>query len=453
MKRRRFLASGLSLPFVASAFGAEAMSLATSLPPTSLPLASKLPSVAKLSEADEAFLRDMQLRCYQYFLDGANPKTGLVADRGTTTGTSFSSYASSAACGFGLAAHCVAADAGWTSRGDAADRVRTMLRSLVELAEHENGFVYHFIDTASGKRALGSEVSSIDTALMLTGAVNAAVTFSDDPRIVELSEELYRRVDWRWMLGENLLMHMGWKPESGMIPYQWDSYSELIILVLMAIGAPMSPIPPVAWETWRREPVLEFDGEGFLSYPPLFVHQYPMTFFDFRSYNSAKDRNFFKNAVHAHKAHIAFLSELGKRNPERFGHYGADLWGLTSSDSIDGYRDWGGPYEVGRYEPDRGIDGTVVPSAAAGGLAILPNEALHTLRYQKEHFGEQIYGIYGFANAHNPSTGWVSRDVIGIDTGISLLMAENLRTGSVWNTFMQHPSSIRAMKLAGFANG
>ena len=446
MKRRNFLAAGLSLPLVAKAMGAESLAISSTV-------SSASPVSWSLSEADEAFLVDMQRRCYQYFLDGANPKTGLIADRGATGGTWFSSYASSAACGFGLAAHCVAAEAGWSTRGEASDRIRTMLRSLVELAEHENGFVYHFIDTTTGRRALQSEASSIDTALMLTGAVNAAVTFADDSEIVRLSEALYQRVDWRWMLGENLLMHMGWKPESGMLSYQWDSYSELIILVLMAIGAPMSPIPPTAWESWRREPVLEFDGEGFLSYPPLFVHQYPHAFFDFRSYNNAKDRNFFSNAVRAHRAHIAFLSELGKRDPKRFGHYGLNLWGLTSSDSVDGYRDWGGPYAAGRYEPDRGIDGTVVPSAAAGGLAIVPAEALRTLRYQKEHFGERVYGRFGFANAHNPATGWVSRDVIGIDTGISLLMAENLRTGGVWNAFMQHPAAVRAMKLAGFSAG
>jgi hypothetical protein len=402
---------------------------------------------------DETFLLDMQARCYRYFIDAANPRTGLIADRGATDGSWVSSYASSAACGFGLATHSIAADAGWCSRGEAADRVRLMLRSLVELAEHENGFVYHFIDTSTGRRALGCEASSIDTALMLAGAMCAAVTFSDDVQIAELSETLYQRVDWRWMLGVNQWLHMGWTPESGMIPYQWDSYSELLVLVLLAIGAPASPIPPTAWTSWRREPLLQFEGEDFLSYPPLFVHQYPLAFFDFRNLNTPQDRNFFTNAVRAHRAHIAFLTELGKRDSVRFGHYGADLWGLTSSDSESGYRDWGGPYQVGRYEPDRGIDGTVVPSAAAGALPIVPSEALRTLRYQRDQFGDRIYGPYGFANAHNPATGWVSRDVIGIDTGISLLMAENLRTGRVWSTFMQHPAAIRATKLAGFTHG
>lgn len=98
-------------------------------------------SGSKLPDSDQVFLRDLQVRCYQYFLDAAHPKTGLVADRGATDGTSFSSYASSAACGFGMAAHRVAAEAGWCSRGEAAERVRIMLRSLVDIAGHENGFV------------------------------------------------------------------------------------------------------------------------------------------------------------------------------------------------------------------------------------------------------------------------------------------------------------------------
>ncbi|MGV3485293.1 MAG: glucoamylase family protein [Planctomycetaceae bacterium] len=442
MKRRTFLAAGLSLPFFANrsnVFGLEPASISSSAP-----------ELFSGDQPDEIFLQDLQRRCYQYFLDAAHPKTLLVSDRASTDGSWFSPHASSAACGFAMAAHCVAANAGWSSRGEAAERVRLMLRSLLEVAEHENGFVYHFFDAGTGRRGMQSEVSSIDTALMLTGAMTAATTFSDDPRIVELSDLLYRRVDWQWMLGSNDLLHMGWTPESGMLPYQWDRYSELIILVMMAIGAPSSPIPPRCWNAWRREPVLDFNGEGFLSYPPLFVHQYPFAFFDFRDYTSSHDRNFFRNAVHAHRAQIAFMSELGRREPERFGHYGENLWGLTSSDSADGYRDWGGPYETGRFEPDRGIDGTIVPSAAAGGLAIVPAEAMHTLRYQLQAYGDRIYGRYGFVNAYNPVSNWVGPDVIGIDTGISLLMAENLRTGGVWDAFMQHPAAKRAMAMTGF---
>ena len=333
-----------------------------------------------MSDANRAeFLNDLQSRCYRYFVEAADPETGLISDRASVDGSWYSTHASSAACGFGLAAHSTAPSAGLATRDEAVMRSRKLLRSLVDLAQHKEGFVYHFFDRRNGVRMMDCEASSIDTALMLAGAMTAATTFADDNEIVALSDELYRRVNWRFMLGSNDLMYMGWKPESGMLPHQWDSYSELILLVLIAIGAPENPIPARCWSAWRREPVLDFEGHGFMSYPPLFVHQYPMAFFDFKNYRSPSGRSYWNNAVLAHRAQIAFMEELGRRHPEQFEHYGPNLWGLTSSDSAQGYRDWGGPYEVGRFEPDRGIDGSVVPSAAAGGLPMVPDQAIQTL--------------------------------------------------------------------------
>ncbi len=438
MRRRTFLAAGLSLPLAISRFSPQQS------------WSQVISSGTLFGKPEEAFIRDLQRRCYRYFLEAADPETQLVADRARTDGSGHSPHASIAACGFGLAAHAVAAQYDWVPRDEIQQRVRMMLRSLVELAANERGFVYHFIDMKTGARALQSEASTVDTALLLGGALTASVAFEDDREIAALSDQLYRRIDWNWMLGKNECLHMGYLPESGILPYQWDHFSEHLILLLLAIGAPANPIPPSAWKAWRRDPVLELEGQKFLSYPPLFVHQYPMVFFDFRHYRSSSGRNYWDNAVVAHKAHIEFLTQLGQRYPQQLGHYGPDLWGITSSDSESGYRDWGGPYEPGRVEPDRGIDGTVVPSAAAGGLAAVPNEALHTLNYQKDHFGEAIYGRYGFVNAFNPATGWVGPDVIGIDTDISLLMGENLLTGQVWNHFMRHPAAARALHLTEF---
>tara|TARA_R110002074_G_scaffold146827_1_gene296985 strand:+ start:355 stop:705 length:351 start_codon:yes stop_codon:yes gene_type:complete len=110
----------------------------------------------------------------------------------------------------------------------------------------------------------------------------------------------------------------------------------------------------------------------------------------------------------------------------------------------------GGPYEDGQAQPDRGIDGTVVPSAAGGGLAIAPEQTMRTLQYQKNTFGESVYGRYGFVNAFNPRRGWIGSDVIGIDTGITLLSASNLLEEGVWQPFMQHSAAQRAFRLAGF---
>jgi len=438
VKRRTFLAAGLSLPFVMSGV---------------LPRRAHSETNSELPGYDlqgEALVRDMQRRCYRYFLEAVDPQTQLVADRAAADGSNYSRHASSAACGFGLAAHAIAAQYGWAPREEIQGRVRTMLRSLKDLAAHEKGFLYHFFDIKTGKRALRSEASSVDTALMLAGAMSAAVAFEDDSEIGTLVDQIYDRVQWSWLLGENGCLHMGYMPEIGILPHQWDHFSEHLILSLLAIGAPSHPIPPSSWDAWRREPVLTYNGEEFLSYPPLFVHQYPLAFFDFQSYRAPSGRSFWKNAQTAHHAHIDFLTKLGEKYPERMGHYGADLWGITSSDSQYGYRDWGGPYKNDRIEPDREIDGTIVPSAAAGALAVMPQEAIRTLDFQKARFGEKIYGHYGFVNAFNPANGWVNPDVIGIDTGISLLMAENMLTGGVWNLFMQHPAAERGLKLAGF---
>ncbi|TWU41458.1 hypothetical protein Q31b_29050 [Novipirellula aureliae] len=423
----------------------------------SLPLSFSLSKASDLDDRDHqitdherAFLIDMQRCCYQYFLEASDPTTALVSDRASTDGRSPSRQASIAACGFSLASHCVAAHHQWLPRGEIAERVRLLLRSLLEKADHHKGFLYHFLDRSTGRRMWKSEASTIDTALMIAGAMTVSTLFSDDEKIVELADALYCRVDWNWMLGSNDCMHMGWTPERGMIPNQWDRFSELIILVFLAIGAPQRPIPPRCWRAWQRESMLTFGGIEYLNYPPLFVHQYPLAFFDVREYRSPNGRDYFQNSVIAHKAHIDFLTRLGLKYPERLGHYSKDLWGLTSSDSESGYRDWGGPYQEGRIEPDRGIDGTLVPSAAAGGLPFVPEQSLRTLMLQKTRFEDAIYGRYGFVNAYNPVTHWVDPDVIGIDTGITLLMAENMMSGTVWDYFMRHPAAKRSLMLTGF---
>ena len=445
MKRRQFLAGAAALAASPTIHPWAGPASAT-VPPLSF---AELPVISPQQQGQ--FLEDLQSRCYRFFVEAADPNTGLVSDRAAVDGSWYSTHASSAACGFAMAAHAAAAEAGWVPRAEAADRCRLTLESLVDKAEHVNGFVYHFFDRRDGRRMMDCEASSIDTALMIAGSISAATTFADDKRIVELADYLYRRVDWQFMLGDNNLLYMGWNPETGMLPHQWDTYSELIILVLLAIGAPANAIPGECWQAWRREPVLDFEGTGFLTYPPLFVHQYPMAFFDFRGYRSPSGRSYWDNAVTAHRAQIAFMTELGRRNPDQFGHYGPNLWGLTSSDSAEGYRDWGGPYEAGRFEPDRGIDGSVVPSAAAGGLPIVPNESVRTLTYQRDKFGDLVYGKYGFVNVFHPEKRWAGNDVIGIDTGISLLQAENLRTGGVWDAFMRHPAAKQALQKSGFS--
>jgi hypothetical protein len=97
-----------------------------------------------------------------------------------------------------------------------------------------------------------------------------------------------------------------------------------------------------------------------------------------------------------------------------------------------------------------GVDGSVVPCATGGSLPFLPQQCLRVLQSLKANYGDRAWGRYGFCDALHPAASWYDTDVLGIDAGITVLMAENLRSGFVWKTFMQNPEAVEGMRRAGF---
>jgi hypothetical protein len=404
-----------------------------------------LPALAAPSQ--EAFLDDLQKRSFDYFWEQADPQTGLVPDRARIDGSSLpashQNVASIAATGFGLTSLCIAADRNWIDKPQARERTRNTLRFFDAHAYQQRGWFYHWLDSKTGERRWNSEVSSIDTALLLAGVLTVKQCFREDQEIVRLASRIYQRVDFRWMLnGHPLLLSHGWKPESGFLKPRWDTYSEDTILYLLAIGSPTHPISPASWHTlWRDR--YRYEGQSYFTTigVPLFMHQYAHAWIDYRNRRETRgDRiDYFKNSVAATLAHRAFCMNLSHDFPA----FGPDVWGITASDSEKGYLAWGGPPR----DPD--IDGTLVPSAAGGSLMFTPELSTRALRTMHERFGNKIYGKYGFVDAFNPKTGWTDTDVIGINVGIILLSAENARTGNIWHWFMQNPEIPMALTRVG----
>jgi len=400
----------------------------------------------QISRADEAFLEDLQHRSFRYFWDEADPQTGLVPDRARIDGLPLDqnhrNVASIAATGFGLTSLCIAAERGWVGRAEARERARNTLRHFATRAFHEHGWFYHWVDAKTGERRWKSEVSSIDTALLLGGILTVRQYFRD-PEMVRLATTIYERVDFRWMLnGDPLLLAHGWKPETGFLKPRWDTYSEDTILYLLAIGSPTHPIAPASWYALWRD---RYRYEGYIYFTtigvPLFMHQYAHAWVDYRNRRERKGDHidYFQNSIAATLAHRAFCMRLS----HDFPGFGPNVWGITASDSVKGYLAWGGPPR------DPAIDGTVVPSAAGGSLMFTSEVSLAALKTMREKFGDRVYGKYGFVDAFNPNTGWVDSDVIGINQGIVLLSAENLRSGNVWRWFMANPELDRAMQKIG----
>ena len=410
----------------------------------SLPAPDKQPSAparppvpTSLAPEDDQLLNDLEKSNFQYFWEQASPQTGLVRDRCNVHVNDQGIVASIAATGFGLTALCIGERRGFIPSQAARQRVIATLSSLWKRLPNHRGFFYHWANINTGERVWDSEVSSVDTAILLCGVLTCRQHFQR-PDITELANDIFNRVEWTWLSEDTSLLPHGWTPEFGFLPYRWDLYSELMMMYLLGLGSSSHPLQEGTWAAWKRL-TFEYDGLRYVgSFAPLFVHQYSQAWFDFRGKRD-KYADYFANSAIATDAHRLFCLELAKQFPD----YSDDLWGITASDSEKGYVIWGGPPEVGP------IDGTVVPSASAGSLPFLPQPVMRVLRTMKSRY-PAAWSKYGFVNSFNPLKNWYDGDVVGIDTGITMLMAENARSGFVWNTFMQNPEAKRGMERAGF---
>jgi hypothetical protein len=395
--------------------------------------------LTQVSKAADALLDDLEGRGCDLFYDEASQRTGMMRDRVPAVGRTLSRVSSIAATGFGLSALCIAAKRNYLRPSDCEARVEKTLAFLLESCPHEHGFLYHFIDHDSGQRMFGSELSSIDTSLLLCGVLLARQYFAGNTRIEALATTFYRRIDWEWMLNGGTTLSMGWLPDQGFLNHRWDIYSELTTMYLMAIGSPTHPIPAETWNALQR-PVVQFGGIDYISgVAPLFIHQYAHAWCDYREVRDLH-ANYFTNSIAATRCHQLWCLTQGKSYP----WIDQDMWGITASDSRAGYRVWGGPPPMGP------LDGTLVPCAVAGSLPFLPAECSHVLLHMREKMGDRVWTRYGFVDAFNPKTNWFAEDILGIDQGISVLMAENLRTGFVWQYFMKNREIIHAMNEVQF---
>ncbi len=275
---------------------------------------------------DDQLLEEMEKAGFLFFWEQADPTTGQVKDRALAAGNDTRTISSIAATGFGLTALCIGDQRSYQPSATIAARVQATLNFVLNRLQPNgmNGFLYHFVDMTTGARAFNSEVSSIDTAILLCGVLMCRQHFSQDPQIPGLATQIYNNVNFAWMLNGGPTLSMGWKPESGFLAARWDSYSELMMLYLLAMASPTFPIPASSWAAWAR-PMIQYQGLSYISgSDPLFVHQYSHAWFDFRGKKDAF-ANYFQNSITATQAHRLFCLSL----TGQFSDYSANLWGIS----------------------------------------------------------------------------------------------------------------------------
>jgi hypothetical protein len=422
---------------------------------------------------DIDMLPKLERDTFRYFWRETNPGNGLIADNTASPDMP----ASIAGVGFALASYPVAVERSFVSRANAIERTLATLRFLWNApqaptpdATGYQGFFYHFLDVATGRRVWRSEISTIDTAILIAGALTAAAYFdrpsSSEREVRALADALYRRVDWRWAQNGALAVSHGWKPETGFLKYRWQGYNEALMLYVLGLGSPTHPLPSGAYDAWTSTyQWKKLYGYEFLFGAPLFMHQLSHVFVDFRGIQDAFMRahscDYFENSRRA----TYVQRQYALRNPKKCKDYGENVWGITASNGpgptrrrvsgvsrrFRGYLARGVP-----YGPD---DGTLAPWAVAASLPFAPEIVLPALMHC-ERIYPQMENEYGLVCSFNPTFpvagskhGWISKDHFALDQGPVILMIENYRSGLIWRLMRRNPYIVAGLRRAGFSGG
>lgn len=462
--------------------------------------AGRVPAGFEMAARQEAFVEDLSRRTFDYFWETTDPETCLAPDRWPSA-----PFSSIAATGFAMTAYVIGVERGYVTREVAAERTLNCLDFYYDAPQGPGasgvtgykGFFYHFLDMETGERHKTTELSTVDTSLLLAGMLFAHSYFDGEngteAAIRERADAIYRRVDWTFFLRRNIGTEarnlddshgiaMGWRPESGFGTHDWIGYNEGMLVYVLALASPTHPVGKDAWDQgWAArldKDWGEYYGQEHLTFEPLFGHQYSHVWIDFRGIRDAfmreKGLDYFENSRRATLSQRAYAND----NPDDWVGYGGDIWGLTACDGPGHVRD----REVNGHErvfhgySARGVspylvhdDGTIAPTAAGGSVPFAPEIAIPALMAMKAQYGEHLYTEYGFLDAFNPSftfaeadiargdvipgVGWIADDHLGIDQGPILAMMENFRSGLVWRTMRENRYIRKGLSEIGFEGG
>lgn len=449
-------------------------------------LAVLIEDTVELDAETAAFLDDLQRRTFDWFWETTNPNTGLVHDRWPRE-----QFSSIAAIGFGLPTYAIGVERGFVSREQAAERTLTTLRFLYDLPQGPGqtgtagykGFFYHFLEYETGTRYRTNELSTIDTSLLLGGVLFSREYFDGsgerERAIRAYADSLYQRVEWDFFgTPDEIRPQMSWHPETGYGRALWQGYNEAMILYVLGLGSPTYPLSEATWDAWTSTyEWADFYGYEHVNFEPLFGHQYSHLFVDYRGIQDAYMRergiDYFENSRRATLSQREYAID----NPMGWKDYSADIWGLTASDGPSNEEFmYNGEMRRFRTYSARGVsaqrisdDGTLAPTALGGSIPFAPEVTIPSLRAMIDKYGDNLWTEYGFRDAFNPSftfadanikpysevteQGWFDHEHLGIDQGPIIIMAENYRSGFVWDVLKRSPYIVEGLRRAGFTGG
>ena len=380
---------------------------------------------------------------YNFFIKEANLDInskgyGLIRDKDKYA----NDIASIASVGYGLAALIIGCKRKWISYEKAYKRANKTLDTFLENVEGENGFYYHFVNMNTAKREWNCEISIIDTAIFICGALCIGEFFKGE--IKEKAEKLYKRINWEWYRNkENNYFYMGYSPERKFWG-QWDMYAEQLMLYVLGTASPTFPVNKEMYKDIRKEKTdyKEIKDVIYTYCGTLFTYQFSHAWIDFRNRKDEDGIDWFENSIKATLANRKYCID----NSKKFKTFGENSWGLTACVGPNGYSGgYGAMPTLANIEKEN--DGTITPCGPAGAIVFTPELSIKALENFYNNF-PKLWGKYGFIDAYNLENGeWYSKEVIGIDKGISMIMIENYLAESIWKCFMENEYVKRGLKI------
>ncbi|WP_241238045.1 glucoamylase family protein [Pseudoflavitalea rhizosphaerae] len=402
---------------------------------------------------DEQLLDLVQKQTFRYFWDFGHPVSGLSRERSNRAYDYGDEVVTTGGSGFGVMSILVAAERGWIPRDSALARIQKMVNFLSK-ADHYHGIFAHWLNGSTGKTIPFSRKDDggdiVESSFLFQGLLCARQYFNKETpgetRLRNTINWIWYDAEWDWYTqgGRNVL-YWHWSPNNGWsMNFEIRGFNECLITYVLAASSPKYPVKPEAYHkgwvnSWFFRNGRSFYGIelplGFDYGGPLFFSHYSFLGLDPRGLKD-KYADYWTQTTH----HVQINRQHCIRNPNKFKGYGADCWGLTASDTYNGYS---------AHSPDND-NGTISPTAALSSFPYSPKESMQALRHFYYRLGDKLWSQYGFVDAFNETRNWVAGSHLAIDQGPIIVMIENYRSGLLWKLFMSCPEIKNGLKRLGF---
>ncbi len=402
--------------------------------------------------SDDQLLDLVQKQTFRYFWDFAHPVSGMARERSNRSFDYGDEVVTTGGTGFGVMATIVAAERKFITRAEAAAHTKKIVDFLWK-ADMFHGAFPHWLDGTTGKvirfspKDDGADI--VETAFLFQGLLTAKQYYTADNAVERDIRNkitwMWEGIEWDWFTQDQNVLYWHWSPNNGWsMNHQIKGWNECLMTYVLAAASPKNAITRRVYEDGFANNNTFFNGKkyyditlplGFEYGGPLFFAHYSFLGLDPRGLNDGKADYFEQN-----KAHTLINRAYCIANPKGYKGYNANSWGLTASDSWQGYA---------AHSPTEDL-GVITPTAALSSFPYTPEYSMQALRHFYENKGEQIWTAYGFADAFSEQHNWVAKSHLAIDQGPIIVMIENYRSGLLWKLFMSNPDVKAGLTKLGF---